>query len=264
MKLAAQLRWASGEAFTERVMNLKAYGFEAVELWGNEVRDNQEEIKAATEKAGLPVSTICSGIRGCLLHNDKKERDSAISDMKMLLKIAGDLGAVGLITVPIFRKPFLPDVSPLYDTITLEKELLVLILKELAPAAEEAGSLILVEPINRYETHFVRTLAQAKEIAERVGHPSVQIMADFFHMNIEETDPAESIRQAGSYIRHVHLADSTRLQPGTGTIDFKRGFAALKEIGYKNYMALECKIEGDPAVAFPKTVEFLQQCIEEA
>ncbi len=263
MKLAAQLRKNPGETFKQRLLNLKAYGFEAVELWGNDVRDNEKEIKAALEETGLPLSTLCSGIRGCLLHSDKKERETAISDMKMLLKIAGNLGAGGLITVPIFSKPLLPDVSPLYDAIALEKELLVVILKELAPVAEEAGSIILIEALNRYETHFVRTLADATEIAKRVDHPSVQIMADFFHMNIEETDPAESIRQAGSYIRHVHLADSTRLQPGTGTIDFKRGFAALKEIGYENYMALECKIEGDPAVALPRTVEYLRRCIVE-
>jgi len=264
MKLSAQGRKIPGETLKERLINLKSYGFEGVELWGNEVMDNEEQVKAAIEEAGLPVSTICSGVRGCLLHTDKKERDLAVSDIKRLVKIAGNLGAVGLITVPIFRRPFLPDLTPLYDTAALEKELLVVQLKELAPLAEEAGSIILVEPINRYETHLLRTLADAVEIARRVDHPSVQIMADFFHMNIEETDPAEAIRQAGNYIRHVHLADSTRLQPGTGTIDFKPGFAALKEIGYENYMALECGIKGDPAVALPKTVEYLRQCIEEA
>ena len=263
MKLSAQGRKIPGETLKESLMNLKSYGFEGVELWGNDVMDKEEEVKAAMEEAGLPVSTICSGVRGCLLDSEKKERDLAVSDIKRLIKIAGNLGAVGLITVPIFRGPRLPDLTPLYDTIALEKELLVALLKELAPTAEEAGSIILIESLNRYETHLLRTLGDAVEIARRVDSASVQIMADFFHMNIEETDPAEAIRQAGSYIRHVHLADSTRLQPGTGTIDFKPGFAALKKIGYKNYMTLECGIKGDPTVELPKTVEYLRRCIVE-
>ena len=44
--------------------------------------------------------------------------------------------------------------------------------------------------------------------------------------------------------RHVHLADSQRLQPGTGHTDFRAAFKALKKAGFKDYMALECGVRG--------------------
>jgi sugar phosphate isomerase/epimerase len=92
-----------------------------------------------------------------------------------------------------------------------------------------------------------------------VNNPNVQIMADFFHMSIEEANIAESIRAAGSYIKHIHLADSTRLLPGYGHTDFKSGFAALKEIGFENYMALECGVPGPREVELPKSANYMKQ-----
>ncbi|MEM2936505.1 MAG: sugar phosphate isomerase/epimerase, partial [Candidatus Bathyarchaeia archaeon] len=94
-----------------------------------------------------------------------------------------------------------------------------------------------------------------------VGREHVKIMADFFHMSIEEADIPASIKKAADYIVHVHLADSNRLLPGHGHTDFKRGFAALKKIGYRNFMALECGIPGDPEIELPKCVKYLKQLI---
>ena len=163
--------------------------------------------------------------------------------------------------MPIFGGPRIPDLRPLKDVISLEKDLLVAVVKELAKAAEDANCLLLVEPLNRYETHFIRTLEGAVEIVERVGSPAVRIMADFFHMNIEERNIPESIRKAGSMIQHVHLADNTRLQPGAGSTDFKAGFAALKEIGFDKYMALECGIAGEREQALADCVAYLKRCL---
>ena len=69
-------------------------------------------------------------------------------------------------------------------------------------------------------------------------------MADFFHMSIEERDIAASIADAGDWIAHVHLADSTRELPGYGHTDFESGFAALKETGFDKFMSLELRHSG--------------------
>jgi sugar phosphate isomerase/epimerase len=69
-------------------------------------------------------------------------------------------------------------------------------------------------------------------------------MADFFHMGIEEADIAASIRATGQHIVYVHVADSNRLQPGRGHLDFRPGFRALKEIGYDGPLAIECRVDG--------------------
>ncbi|MBS7648555.1 sugar phosphate isomerase/epimerase, partial [Candidatus Bathyarchaeota archaeon] len=67
--------------------------------------------------------------------------------------------------------------------------------------------------------------------------------------------------RAGGYIMHVHLADSNRLLPGYGHTDFKSGFLSLKKIGYKNFMALECGIPGNPEEELPKCVKYLRSLL---
>ena len=72
------------------------------------------------------------------------------------------------------------------------------------------------------------------EVTKNMG-----LIADFFHLQIEEVEVAQAIRDAGKWIRHVHLGDSNRLAPGYGHTDWKSGFAALKEIGYGGWFTLE-------------------------
>ena len=258
MKIACQESLVTGDTFADKVAKLADYGFEGVEVWGSTLKDRLEIVRKAT--AGrIPVSTICSGYRGCFMSADKAERDLAVSDMKGLLRMAGELGARGVIFVPLFGPPQLPDLSPLGEPIKLEKDLLVMQLEELAPVAQQAGAFLLIEPLNRYETHMINTLAQATEILDRVAHPSAKMMADLFHMSIEERDIPGAIRAAGPRVQHVHLADSTREVPCTGHTDFRSAFAALREIGFDGYMAFECKVPGDPAEWLPKSVQFLRE-----
>jgi sugar phosphate isomerase/epimerase len=258
VKIACQESLVTGATFADKVAKLADYGFEGVEVWGSTLRDRVDIVQKAT--AGrIPVSTICSGYRGCFMSPDKAERDLATSDMKDLLKMAGDLGAKGVIFVPLFGPPQLPDLTPLGDPISLEKDLLCKLLEDMAPVAEQAGVFLLLEPLNRYETHMINTLAQGTEILDRVGHPNVKMMADLFHMSVEERDIPGAIRAAGSRVQHVHLADSTREVPCTGHTDFRSAFAALREVGFDGYMAFECKVPGDPAEWLPKSVKYLRE-----
>ena len=83
-------------------------------------------------------------------------------------------------------------------------------------------------------------------------------MGDLFNMNIEEDDLGESIRRAEAHLAHVHLADSNRLQPGTGHTDFAGAFEALQSVGFDGYMAMECGIRGDAREALPEVVRHLR------
>ena len=261
MKLSCQEGMVPGETLAEKLENLARYGYEGVEFGGGGLAERKKEVLKATKGSGVQVSTICSGYRGVPLSVRKEERDLAVEDIKMLLDLSVELGAVGLIFVPIFGPPQVPDLSPYKTSLELERELLLVLLDELSRVAEQAGSVLLLEPLNRYETHFIRTLAQAVEYAKTIGSPGLKIMADFFHMAIEERDIAASIREAGDWIYHVHLADSTRLLPGYGHTDFKAGFDALKSFGYDKYMAMECGIPGDPTEELPKSAEYLRPFI---
>jgi sugar phosphate isomerase/epimerase len=103
----------------------------------------------------------------------------------------------------------------------------------------------------------VNRLEQGMELAERAG-PEIAIMADFFHMNIEEADIAASIRAARERIVYVHVADSNRLQPGRGHLDFTPGFRALKEIGYDGWLGIECRVEGPYEDALAESAALLR------
>lgn len=267
MKLACQEGMAPGGTLQEKLDNLAQYGYEGIEFWGAQFVDTDAggmrkervaEVRRLTANHPVKPSTICAGYRGALLDADRRERERAVQDIETLLYAAGEIGATGVIVVPIFGGPRIPDLTPYASAVHLETELLCKLLEPLSKVAEKAGSFILLEPLNRYETHYMNRLEQAVSICERVGGSHLKLMADFFHMSIEERDIPAAIRGAKGYLAHVHLADSTRLLPGYGHTDFRSGFAALKEIGFDRYMALECGIPGDPREELPKCAQYLR------
>lgn len=262
MKLACQDGMAQGASLSEKLDSLAAAGYEGIEFWGANLWERVDEIKTATANHSVKPSTICAGFKGCPLDADKKEREAASADIHRLLQTAGDLGMVGLIMVPIFGSPRIPDLSPLASPVQLEKDLLYKLMDDWGKTAEKAGTFVLLEPLNRYETHLIKTLQDGVEVCERVGNPHVKIMADFFHMSIEEAHTPDSIRRASAHIAHVHLADNTRLMPGLGETDFKAGFDALKEIGFSGYMALECgNPDPDKQAGLKKSADFLRKLL---
>ena len=259
MKISCQENLVPGKSLEEKLKNLEKYGFEGVEFQGRGIFAREEEIKKALSRSSIKASTICAGFSGCPLDRKREERERAIAEIKKLLEVASNIGAVGLIMVPIFGPPSIPDLSPYATEIELEKRLLVELLVEIGDWASELNSLLLVEPLNRYETHLLNRLDDAIQICEKVDNPKIKIMADFFHMGIEERDIPASLEKAGDWVAHIHLADSNRMLPGQGHTDFKRAFATLKKVGYDKYMALECGILGNPEEELPKCVKYLKE-----
>jgi len=251
-----------GKNLEEKLNLLERCGFDGIEISGGAIRGREEEIKKALGKSKVKLSTVC-GYTGCLLAAERDARVQASEDLKFLLGFAGQTGATGVIMVPLFGPPRIPDLSPYADAVELEKRLFIELLKGIGERAEKAKAVLLIEPLNRYETHLLNRLEQAVEICGKVDNPYVRIMADFFHMSIEEINIPEAIRKAGAHTRHIHLADSTRLLPGYGHTDFKAAFAELKKAGFKDYMALECGIPGgtDPEKELAKCVKYLKGCM---
>ena len=112
-------------------------------------------------------------------------------------------------------------------------------LREAADRAAEHGGRLVIESLNRYETYLVNNLSLAAEMAREVDRPNVGLMADLFHMNIEEPSIPASITTARDLVWHVHLADSNRRPPGLGHTDFGGAVAALRQIGYSAPLTME-------------------------
>lgn len=126
------------------------------------------------------------------------------------------------------------------------------IARALAPVARRAaeyGMTLGLEPCNRYETHLVNTAEQAVRLIERIGEPNVTIHLDTYHMNIEEKGFHHGIRSAGKYLRYIHLSESDRGVPGTGTVDWEATFEALGETGFEGDMVIESFVTLPPEIA---------------
>ena len=266
MKIGLQLGLIPGATTADKLKWAADNGVEGIEISARSY--DPEDLTPARkefENSPVPIVSICGNTTFDYLDPDPKKRRASIEASKAFLKLAGDLGAVGQIAPPIFGPPRIPDLSPYKDAITLEKELLVEICKELGEHAAACNAQFMLEPLNRYEQHLLRKQEDAVEIIERVGHPNVSLISDFFHMHIEERNTPATIRKVGKYIRHVHLADNTREQPGTGDIDFVAGFRALLDVGFSGYMIFECGISGaDKAKAIQESIAYLRSCIDKA
>jgi sugar phosphate isomerase/epimerase len=266
MKIALQLGLIPAKTLEDKQKWALDNGVDGIEIsaWDYPVAKIDQARRDFTGSP-VPVSTICGNASFDFLDPDPAKRHASVDQCRQYLKLAGELNAVGQIVPPIFGGPRLPDLSPLKGAIELEKDLLVEICKELGDAAQAAGTLFLLEPLNRYEEHLLKTQAAGAAIIARCGHPAVALISDLFHMHIEETSTPQALREAGRHVRHLHLADNTRMEPGTGDIDFVAAFRALHEIGFNGYMAFECGISGnDKDAAVKKSLAYVRDCIAKA
>ena len=113
--------------------------------------------------------------------------------------------------------------------------------QKLGPIARKYNMVIVIEPLNSGETNLINTVAEGAQIVEAVNHPNIQLLCDIYHM-MRENEPAENIVKYGKYIRHCHIAEKEgRTAPGDAQEDFTPYFAALKKIGYKGGLSIECR-----------------------
>jgi len=127
--------------------------------------------------------------------------------------------------------------------------------------AEKKSVTLLLEPINRYETNVVNTLEEGLQMIRRLGSPYIKLLPDTFHMNIEEESIPESILHAGKEIAYVHFADSNRLSPGWGHIDFPAIAAALKAISYDGPLGIEVISRTDDRSAMRQAISYVKSLL---
>jgi sugar phosphate isomerase/epimerase len=247
LNLAVQENLVPGDDLVRKWEIVRAIGYDGIELRGSAgLRDRLPELRAARD-AGVVFSSICVISDRFIGDFDPARRAEALAAMKELCDVAAEVGAKGVVTpaaygmhsnrLPPFNAPRPPEE---------DRAVLLDMLGQLGTHAASQGVLVFFEPLNRYEDHMVNTLAQGAELCRATGLPSVRLMADLFHMNIEEASLASSLREAGDMVAHVHLADSSRLEPGTGHTDFAAAFKALAGIGFDGFGAVECRLSGEP------------------
>ncbi len=275
MKLSSHQHLLPGADLSQRFQRAAECGLDGIELsFGRSARvyDLQAEIDKAMAASGLPVGSICGNYEGPIIHPDLVERASRLADFIRTLEFADEIGARGVILVPLFSPKFqpetaapMPDLSPFADEDTLITQLLLANLGEVMERTAGGRAVVYLEPLNRYEATYLNTVGKAADLCRAADHPRIQLMADLFHMNIEEADIPASLRAVVPHLGHVHLADSQRRLPGHGHTDFLAAFRALREIEYDGWLALECiETPGDPCENMRACVKYLRHCWEQA
>jgi sugar phosphate isomerase/epimerase len=113
--------------------------------------------------------------------------------------------------------------------------------KRMADIAGKYGVVVVVEPLNKKECNFINSVAEGGELVKRIDHPNVRLLADIYHMLVEDEGP-ESLVEYGDLLRHIHIAEKEgRTPPGVHGEDFIPYFKALKKAGYKGRMSVECR-----------------------
>ena len=96
-----------------------------------------------------------------------------------------------------------------------------------------------IEPVNRCETHFIRTASEALSACHAVPSPRIGVTIDTFHANIEEKSTLSALTSLGSNLKHIHLSENDRGIIGDGQIDFASIYQALEAISYNGFLMIE-------------------------
>jgi len=123
------------------------------------------------------------------------------------------------------------------------------VLSKAAAKAESVGIDLAIEPLNRFETYFLNTLADTAAMCRALGSPRAKLMIDTFHANIEEKDLFEAYTSVGHLVAHIHISENDRGVPGTGHTDYELLFRALKRLGYNRYLVIESFSSTVPEIA---------------
>lgn len=229
-------------------------GFDAVELFA----PSAEAIRALPmadllKSHELQLAAVGTGA-GMVIHKlqlcdaDASRRTAAREFIRGIIDAGAEFGAPAIIGSMQGRWDDLTDrataVGRLQDA-----------LNDLGEHAEKRGTFLIYEPLNRYETNLAMTMEQGMELLQPLATSHVRLLADLFHMNIEEANISAALRLAGDQIGHVHFVDSNREAAGRGHMDYGPIRDALVEIGYDGYASAEAFPIPDSLTTARQTIE---------
>jgi len=265
LRLSFQEGTAPGSSLNEKfdyMENMGIVGFEPHGRFGGRdqpvrmLADRVNEFQQALRGRNIKANAICAGFSGWLIAEDEEQRKLCIQTTKDILAAGAEIGCHGMILVPQFNRqlPSLP--------MPQSREVLIEHLKEIGEFAANLKMSLILEPLNRREAWYMRTVADAAQIAKDTDSPGVTCLGDFWHMTWEETSDYGAFFSGGKYLSHVHMASrERRLMPGEdGAADnYVEGFRALKQMNYQGYVSFECGTRGEREETVPAAVNLLRE-----
>lgn len=242
---------------------LAALGYDGVELMTRDPRRlDGEKIQRWLENHGLELVGLCTGHvfgedglglvgLGEIIYRQAMER------LKDIVDFAAQFGGKNtLVNIGRSRGSGYPQ-DP--DRTLSEMEAAF---RHLAEYAAPHGVKIVLEPINVLQAAYIHTAQEGIAMVKRVNHGNFGLMLDAYHMNIEDVDIYDSIRQAKPYLWFIHFTDNNRHWPGSAHLDIERMVAVLEEIHYEGFVSLEILPWPDPDTAARSSIKSLRRYIK--
>jgi len=229
------------EKFDESAIPLirkaKSTGFDGVEIpLGGLELINIEKTKMELKKQKMEcLGSVALSMDHDLTSDDEETRRRGIEWMKRCVEVISELGGDTICGVIYIAWSKMTGRS----RTETEWRRSVEALREIGRFAREYDVTLGIEPINRFETYFLNTASDAVKLAKDVGEPNVKVHLDTFHMNIEEKNFYDPIKQTGDLLWHMHCCENDRGIPGTGHVNWDEVFQALSEIGYDRWLVIE-------------------------
>ncbi len=252
ISLVPELRggpWILWDDLADSCRTAAELGFDGVELFTS--GPSAEGLDEILKETGLSLAAVGTGA-GKVMHGltlvdpDPAQRKKAKEFVKSMI----DFGAAHQAPAIIGSMQGMHDGDR-----DASLKLLAESLEELGEYAHKHLVSLIYEPLNRYETNLFNRLAEAAEFIESLSTKGILLLADLFHMNIEEVDIAEAIRDVSELIGHVHFADTNRRAIGMGHLDVPPIAQALKDIPYEYFVSAEAFYYPDPHFAAEQTIK---------
>lgn len=245
--------WMRAEPLEVTLARLAKHGYESIEISGEPEQYRAEDVKPLLKKYGLRCwgsVTLMLGERN-LVAADAEQRVASVQYTKDCIDLVAALDGEEMTIVPATVGKIAPDSTP-----EQEWDWAVEGLKEIYEHSQPLGVKLAIEPLNRFETYFINRGAQAWALAEAVGD-DCGVCLDAFHINIEEEDLYQTIRDCGPRLTDFHVADNNRMPAGMGHYDWKEIVATLKQVGYDGALTAEfvAPIDRTPANPYPNALD---------
>jgi len=249
----AMHNWMRAEPIEVTIARLAQCGYDAIEISGEPERYDTKHVRSLLRDHGLTcwgAVTLMLADRDLLAKNDG-QRAASVKYVKDTITMVKELGGQEITIVPSTVGKIKPQGTP-----EAEWQWAVDSLKQCYEHGLKEGVRLALEPLNRFETYFLNRHDQALALAEAVG-PECGVCIDVFHMNIEEKDMFQAIRNTKGRLTDFHVADNNRMACGMGHCDWARIIGTLKEFGYDGALTVEfvAPVDRTPANPYKNALE---------
>lgn len=240
--------------FEEAFNIIKEIGYDGVDIFVEDILAfNTSQLKELSKTYQLKIisldtSSIYEKDNLFFSHDDEKLRKKAIEKVKKYILVASELDC--FVNLSLVRGNINGEEK--------RKSYILSSFKECCRYAKDYSVTLLIEPLNRYEIDYINTIKEANEFIDRIEYDNIKILADIFHMNIEEESIEASLFFFRDKIRHIHLANSNRKAPFKGHLNLSIIVNIIKSMNYDGFISLEAILKPKPLEAAKDSLKILK------